>query len=73
MNLPLSSIGQNVNNFCKEFKDLNWLRISARFEQCFILIVFKFINVNCQYYVDEVFKFVPESNVSLRNKLFKLK
>ena len=33
----------------KEFKDLNWLPVSTRFEQCVISIVFKFINGNCPY------------------------
>ena len=35
----------------KEFKDLNWLPVINRFEQCVISIVFKFINGNCPYYL----------------------
>ena len=40
----------------KELKDLNWLRVINRFEQCVISIVFKFINSNCLYYLNEVFR-----------------
>ena len=41
----------------KEFKDLNWLPVINRFEQCVISIVFKY----------------PECNISLRNNFLKLK
>ena len=53
----------------KEFKDLNWLPAINRFEQCFISILFKFINDNCPYYLNGVFEFAPEGNISLRNNL----
>ena len=51
----------------KEFKGLNWLPAINRFEQCVISIVFKFINGNCSYYLNEVFEFAPEGSISLRN------
>ena len=57
----------------KEFKDLNWLPVINRFEQCVISIVFKFINGNCRYCLNEVFEFAPEGNISLRNDFLKLK
>ena len=57
----------------KEFKDLNWLPVITRFEQCVISVVFKFINGNCTYYLNEVFEFVPQGNVSLRNNFLKFK
>ena len=57
----------------KEFKDLNWLPVITRFEQYVISIVFKFINGNCPYYLNEVFEFAPEGNVRLRNSFLKLK
>ena len=57
----------------KELKDLNWLRVINRFEQCVISIVFKFINGNCPHYLNEVFEFAPEGNISLRNNFLKLK
>ena len=31
--------------------------------------MFKFINGNCPYYLNEVFEFAPEGNISLRNNL----
>ena len=54
----------------KEFKHLNWLPVINRFEQCVISIVF---NGNCPYYLNEVFEFAPEGNISLRNNFLKLK
>ena len=54
----------------KEFKDLNWLPVFNRFEQCVVSIVFKFINDN--YYLNEVFEFMSEGNISLRNNFLKL-
>ena len=46
----------------KEFKDLN-----------VISILFKFISGNCPYYLNEVFEFAPEGNVTLRYNFLKLK
>ena len=57
----------------KEFKDLNWLPVINRFEQCVISIVFKFINGNCPYYSNEVLEFPPECNIRLWNNFLKLK
>ena len=57
----------------KEFKDLNWLPVITRFEQCVISIVFKFINGSCPFYLNEVFEFAPKGNASLRNNFLKLK
>ena len=57
----------------KEFKDLNWLPVFNRFEQCVASIVFKFINGNCLHYLNVVFEFAPEGNTSLRNNFSKLK
>ena len=79
-----SSYAKQCTHFClqleniftishNEFKDLNWLPVITRFEQCVISIVFKFINGNCPYYLNEVFEFAPEGNISLRNNFLKLK
>ena len=57
----------------KEFKYLNWLPVFNRFEQCVVSIVFKFINGNFPHYLNEVFEFAPEGNISLRNNFLKLK
>ena len=56
-----------------EFKDLNWLPVITKFEQCVVSIVFKFINDNFPYYFNEVFEFALEGNVSLRINFLKLK
>ena len=57
----------------KELKDLNWLPVITRFEQSVIAIALKFINGNSPYYLNEVFQFAPEGNISLRNDFLKLK
>ena len=57
----------------KELKDLNWLPVITRFEQSVISIALKFINGNSPYYLNEVFQFAPEGNISLRNDFLKLK
>ena len=57
----------------KELKDVKWLPVINRFEQCAISIVFKFISGNCPYYLNEVFEFAREGNISLRNNFLKLK
>ena len=69
----LSSIRQNVCNIAYKFKDLNWLPVINRIEQCVISIVFKFINGNCPYYLNELFEFAAEGNISLKNSFLKLK
>ena len=56
----------------KEFKDLNWLPVFNRFEQCVISIVFKFTNDSCPHCLNEVFEFAPEDNINLRNNFLKL-
>ena len=35
--------------------------------------MFKFINGNCSSYLNEVFEFAPEANISLRNNFLKFK
>ena len=57
----------------KEFKDLNSLRVITRFKQCVISIVFKFINNNRPYYLNEIFRFASEGDISLRNNFLKYK
>ena len=66
-------LGKMSTIYHKEFKDLNWFPVINRLEQCFISIAFKFIDGNCLYYLNEVFEFAPEGNVSLRNNFLKLK
>ena len=57
----------------KEIKDLNWLPVFNRLEQYVVSIVLQFINSNCPHYLNEVFEFAPEGNISLRNNFLKLK
>ena len=56
-----------------EFEKLNWLSISDRFNQCVLLITFKFVNKIRLNYLNEVFMWATESNRTLRNDYRKLK
>ena len=43
----------------KEFKDLDWLPVYSRFEQCVISITFKSINGSCPYYLNKFLNLHP--------------
>ena len=60
---------KEASSYTKQMYSL-LLPVINRLEQCVISIVFKFINGNCPYYLNEVFEFAPEDNISLRNDDF---
>ena len=45
-------LGKISTIFHKQFKNLTWLSVITRFEQCVISIVFKFTNGNYLYYLN---------------------
>ena len=57
----------------EEFKRLNWLPVTYRFEQCVISIAFKYFNEQCPNNLNEVFDVATESNFQLKNSFQKLK
>ena len=57
----------------KEFKILNWLRVTERFNQCINLIVFKYVNNQCPNYLHEIFQTAPENNIQTSGSFLKLK
>ena len=57
----------------KEFKILNWLRVTERFNQCINSIVFKYVNNQCPNYMHEIFQTAPENNIQTSGSFLKLK
>ena len=57
----------------KEFKILNWLRVTERFNQCINSIVFKYVNNQCPNYLHEIFQTAPENNIQTSGSFLKLK
>ena len=56
-----------------EFEKLNFLPLSDRINQCIISTTFKFVNGMGSNYLNEVFQWAAESNITLRNDFLKLK
>ena len=56
-----------------EFEKLNFLPLSDRINQCIISTTFKFVNDISSNYLNEVFQWAAESNITLRNDYLKLK
>lgn len=57
----------------KQFRMVNCLPTSTRFDQCINTIAYNFINSTCPYYLNKIFKFAPQCRIDLRNKFAKLK
>ena len=57
----------------KEFKTLNWLPVTERFNQRIDSIVFKQVNNQCPNYLNEVSQTAPENNIQTRGSFLKLK
>ena len=58
----------------KEFKTLNCLPVTERFNQCINSIVFKHLNDQCPNNdLDEVFQTAPDNNIQTRESFLKLK
>ena len=62
----------NLNNGAhvgiKEFKDINWLLIKERFEQCTATNVFKFFDNSAPPYMSEMFSPVGQGRITRRSK-----
>ena len=56
----------------KEFETINWLPIKERYNQCVNSSAFKYFDIQCPRYLNEVFMKAPESSSSLRNSYQKL-
>ena len=56
-----------------EFKDINWLPVAKRIEQCIDVSVFKYMNNDCPSYMSEIYEAAPQTNLNLRNNFLKLK
>ena len=65
---------QIMQNFClkldkmhsisdEEFKSINWLPASKRFDQCINIITYNFINNTYPYYLNEILKFALHCSI----------
>ena len=50
-------------------KNLNWLAVTERFNQCISSIAFKFVNNECPNYLNMVFQTAVENNIQTRSFL----
>ena len=57
----------------EDFRLINWLPTTKRFDQCINTITFKFVNNTCAYYLKEIFEFAPHCRIDTRNKFAKFK
>ena len=75
---------QIMQNFClkldkihyisdEEFKSINWLPASKRFDQCINIITYNFINNTYPYYLNEIFKFAPHCSIGTNNNFSNFK
>ena len=73
-----------MQNFClkldkihyisdEEFKSINWLPASKRFDQCINIITYNFINNTYPYYLNEIFKFAPHCSIGTNNNFSNFK
>ena len=56
----------------KEFREINWLNINDRFEQCVSVASFNFFKNQCPSYMSDIFKPVTNRRGSTRNSYLKL-
>ena len=49
-----------------EFRSINWLPTKERVHQCINATTFKFVNKNCLFYPNEIFKFTPHCRIDTR-------
>ena len=57
----------------EDFKTINWLPVDQRVQQSLNVIVFKYVNNACPYYMKEVFEYASQGRISSRNNYAKLK
>ena len=54
-------------------KNLNWLPVTERFNQCISSIAFKYVNNECPNYLNMVFQTAVENNIQTRRSFLKIK
>ena len=55
-----------------EFRSINWLPTKERVHQCITAIIFKFVNKNCCFYLNEIFEFAPHCRIDTRKSFTRL-
>ena len=57
----------------EDFKTIDWLSVVQRVRQSLNVIVFKYVNNACPYYMKEVFEYTSKGRISSRNNYARLK
>ena len=66
-------LGNRTHIGTAEFKSINWLNVTDRFEQCASTSVFKFFHNNSPSYMAEIYNPASRINIGTRNSFLKLK
>ena len=56
-----------------EFRSINWLPTKETVHQCINATIFKLVNKNRPYYLNEIFEFFLHCRIARRNSFAKLK
>ena len=56
-----------------KFRSIHWFHTKERVYQCINAMIFKFVNKNCPFYLNEIFEFAPHSRIGTINSFAKLK
>ena len=66
-------LGNRTHIGTAEFKSINWLNVTDRFEQCASTSVFKYFHNNSPSYMAEIYNPASRINIGTRNSFLKLK
>ena len=66
-------LGNRTHIGTAEFKSINWLNVTDRFEQCASTSVFKYFHNNSPSYMAEIYSPASKLNIGTRNSFLKLK
>ena len=66
-------LGNRTHIGTSEFKSINWLNVTDRFEQCASTSIFKYFHNNSPSYMAEIYNPASRINIGTRNSFLKLK
>ena len=65
-------LGNRTHIGVDEFREINWLNVTDRFNQCVSASVFKYFNNKSPTYMAEIFNPISKNNIGTRNSFLKL-
>ena len=65
-------LGNRTHIGIDEFKEINWLNVSDRFDQCVSANIFKYFNNKCPKYMAEIYNPISRNAIGTRNSFLKL-